>query len=58
MRHAQGVANVHASGDPTADGHFADAEKFGAFAEVNGVFFEVHTIRFVSTGRLTTRRVN
>lgn len=50
MRHAQGVANVHASGDPPADRHFADAEKFGAFGKV-GVFFEGHTIRFVSTGR-------
>ncbi len=51
MPHAQGVANVHASGDPPADRHFADAEKFGAFAEVNGVFFEVHTKPIVSTGR-------
>jgi hypothetical protein len=50
MPHAQGVANVHASGDPPADRHFADAEKFGAFAEVNGVFFEVHTKPIVSTG--------
>jgi hypothetical protein len=58
MRHGERIHHIHASGNPTADGHFADAEKFGAFAEVNGVFFEVHTIRFVSTGRLTTRRVN
>jgi hypothetical protein len=51
MRHGERVHHIHASGDPTADGHFADAEKRGAFAEVNGVFFEVHTNPIVSTGR-------
>jgi hypothetical protein len=50
MRHGERIKHIHASGDPTADRHFADAEKRGAFAEVNGVF-EVHAIRFVSTGR-------
>ena len=51
MRHGERVHHIHASGDPPADRHFADAEKFGAFAEVNGVF-EVHTKPIVSTGGL------
>jgi hypothetical protein len=51
MRHGERIKHIHASGDPTADRHFADAEKRGAFAEVNGVFFEVHTKPIVSTGR-------
>ena len=55
MRHGERIHHIHASGNPTADGHFADAEKFGAFAEVNGVF-EVHAIRFVSTGRPRHKR--
>jgi hypothetical protein len=53
MRHGERIKHIHASGDPTADRHFADAEKRGAFAEVNGVFFEVHTKSIVSTGRLS-----
>jgi hypothetical protein len=32
MRHGERIKHIHASGDPTADRHFADAEKFGAFA--------------------------
>ena len=51
MRHGERIKHIHASGDPTADRHFADAEKFGAFAEVNGGF-EVHTKSIVSTGGL------
>jgi hypothetical protein len=50
MRHGERIHHIHASGDPTADRHCADAEKFGAFAEVNGVF-EAHKIRFLSTER-------
>ena len=49
MRHGERVHHIHASGDPTADGHFADAEKIGAFAEVNGGFessFEHHSLIF------------
>ncbi len=51
MRHGERIHHIHASGKPTADRHCADAEKFGAFAEVNGGFFEVHTNPIVSTGR-------
>ncbi|MEY5019449.1 MAG: hypothetical protein RLZ22_537 [Verrucomicrobiota bacterium] len=49
MRHGERIKYIHASVDPTADRHFADAEKRGAFGEVNGLFFEVHAFRFVST---------
>ncbi len=52
MRHGERIHHIHASGDPPADRHFADAEKFGAFAEVNGGVFEVHTKSIVSTGGL------
>jgi hypothetical protein len=31
MRHGERIKHIHASGDPTADRHFADAEKRGAF---------------------------
>jgi hypothetical protein len=50
MRHGERIHHIHASGKPTADRICADAEKRGAFAEVNGVFFEVHTKSIVSTG--------
>ena len=50
MRYTQRIQHIDASGDPTADRHFADAEKRGAFGKV-GEFFEVHTIRFLSTER-------
>ncbi len=50
MRYGERIQHIYASGEPAPDRHFAHAEKRGAFGKV-GLFFEDHTIRFLSTER-------